>query len=287
MRLARFQPFGASAILSGTALGSPPDRLRAEATGHEFALSNVKLLPPLQPNTFRDFYAFEAHVKAGRKRRGLDMVPQWYEAPVFYYSNPQNFFGHDAEITRPAYTQELDYELEVACVISKAGRDISVDNAQDYIAGYTILNDWSARDVQRLEMAVGLGPAKAKDFATSLGPWLVTPDELADHAVGPSSGTGFSSGADMRYDLTMIARVNGRELSRGNLKDLHFSFAQMIARASQACELRRGDLIGSGTVGTGCLLELGAQETLGRWLAPGDVVELEIERLGLLRNRIK
>ncbi|MHB8626923.1 MAG: fumarylacetoacetate hydrolase family protein [Aggregatilineales bacterium] len=278
MRQVRFRVSRANAILGGVAVGDPPDRVRASATSHEFGLANVTLLPPVQPPTFRDFYAFEAHVKNARKRRGLDMIPQWYEAPVFYYSNPGVLYGHDANVPRPAYTQELDYELELACVIGKPGRDIPAETANEHIAGYTILNDWSARDVQRLEMAVGLGPAKAKDFATSLGPWLVTPDELADKAVG--------SGAALRYDLTMIARVNGKELSRGNAKDIHFTFAQMIARASQGVELRTGDLIGSGTVGTGCLLELGAQETLGRWLQPGDVVELEIERLGILSNRI-
>lgn len=278
MRQVRFRVSRANAILGGLAIGDPLDRVRADATGHEFGLANVTLLPPVQPPTFRDFYAFEAHVKNARKRRGLDMVPQWYEAPVFYYSNPGVLYGHDADVPRPAYTHELDYELELACVIGKPGRNIPAENANDYIAGYTILNDWSARDVQRLEMAVGLGPAKAKDFATSVGPWLVTPDELADRTIG--------AGAALRHDLSMSARVNGKELSRGNAKDIHFTFAQMIARASQGVELHSGDLIGSGTVGTGCLLELGAQETLGRWLQAGDVVELEIERLGVLRNRV-
>lgn len=278
MRHVRFHPSHAQAILTGVVLGDPPDRVRADRTGHEFGLANVELSPPIEPPTFRDFYAFEAHVKNARKRRGLEMVPQWYEAPVFYYSNPGVLYGHDAHVPRPAYTQELDYELELACVIARPGRNIPAERANDYIAGYTILNDWSARDVQRMELAVGLGPAKAKDFATSLGPWLVTPDELADKEIG--------LGAGLRYDLAMTACVNGKELSRGNAKDLYFTFAQMIARASQAVELHTGDLIGSGTVGTGCLLELGASETLGRWLQPGDVVELEIERLGILRNRI-
>lgn len=133
------------------------------------------------------------------------------------------------------------------------------------------MNDWSARDVQREEMKVGLGPAKGKDFATSLGPWLVTPDELADRRAGD------------RYDLTMVARINGREVSRGNLKDLHFSFGQMIERASRDCTLYPGEVIGSGTVGTGCLLETGAAP----WLQPGDVVELEVERLGTLTNTVR
>ena len=140
------------------------------------------------------------------------------------------------------------------------------------------MNNWTARDIERTELAIGLGPAKAKDFGTSVGPWIVTPDELADKSIGESSS--------LRYDLSMVARVNGKELSCGNLKDIHFTFEQMIARASEGVELRRGDLIGSGTVGSGCLLELGIEESLGRWLQVGDVVELEVERLGLLRNSI-
>ena len=249
-----------------------------DASGTVLDWASVQVLPPVRPRTFRDFYAFEAHVRTARKRRGLDMVPEWYQFPVFYFSNTNALYGPDAAIPYPAYTHELDYELEVACVIGKSGRDIPEKDAGAYIAGYTILNDWSARDVQREEVKVGLGPAKGKDFATSIGPWLVTLDELADRAISSSDG--------VRYDLTMSARVNGRELSRGNLKDLHFTFARMIARASQSCTLHVGDLIGSGTVGTGCLLELGAVETLGRWLQPGDVVELEVERLGILRNQI-
>ncbi len=238
----------------------------------------IMLLPPVQPHNFRDFYAFEQHVKTAMARRGREIVPEWYQFPVFYFSNTTSMYGHDADIPHPPYTRELDYELEVACVIGEPGRDIKAEYAHDHIVGYTILNDWSARDVQREEVKVGLGPAKAKDFATSLGPWLTTPDELADRAIG--------AGAELRYDLEMVARVNGQELSRGNLKTLHFSFAQMIERASASCTLNRGDVIGSGTVGTGCLLELGALETLGRWLGPNDVVELEVERLGVLRNRI-
>ncbi len=167
----------------------------------------------------------------------------------------------------------LDYELEVACVIGRAGRDIAEEDAEEYIAGYTIMNDWSARDLQREEMSVGLGPAKGKDFATSLGPWLVTPDELEELALG-----------DGRFNLTMAARVNGVERSRGNFRDIYYTFAQMIARASRDVTLHPGDVLGSGTVGTGCLLELTGGE--GPWLAPGDLVELEVTGLGTLRNRI-
>jgi fumarylacetoacetate (FAA) hydrolase len=167
--------------------------------------------------------------------------------------------------------------LEIACVIGKPGRDIKAADAPNHIAGYLTMNDWSMRDVWRqYEAKLSMGPAKAKDFATSLGPFLVTPDELADKRIG--------SGADERYDLTMLARVNGREVSRGNAKDLYYSFAQMIERASRHVTLKPGDVIGSGTVGTGCIFELGPETV--PWLEPGDVLEMEIERLGVLRNRI-
>jgi fumarylacetoacetate (FAA) hydrolase len=174
----------------------------------------------------------------------------------------------------PPYTAALDYELEIAAVIGKAGRDIPAERAEEHILGFTILNDWSARDVQRIEMRVGLGPAKGKDFAKSLGPCIVTLDELADRHTGRHGV----------FNLQMVARVNGIERSRGNMADLYWSFGQMIERASQAVTLQPGDVIGSGTVGTGCLLELTSGE--GPWLQSGDVVELEIERIGVLRNVI-
>jgi fumarylacetoacetate (FAA) hydrolase len=240
---------------------------------HSLSLAEVDLAPPLsRPPSFRDFYAFEEHVKTARARRGLDMVPEWYDFPVFYFSNTGSIHGPEDNIQRPRYTRWMDFELEIACVIGKAGRNIRAEEAEDYIAGYLVLNDWSARDVQREEVKVGLGPAKGKDFATSIGPYLVTPDELADRLVGD------------RYDLRMTAKVNGRLVSEGNFKDIHYSFGQMIERASADCRLYPGDLIGSGTVGTGCILELGPERI--PWLEPGDVVELEIERLGVLRNRI-
>ena len=223
--------------------------------------------------SFRDFYAFEQHVRDARARRGLEMIPEWYDQPVFYFSNPSSIVGHEAPVEAPAHGEWLDFELEVAAVIGRSGRDIRVEDAEAYIAGYTVLNDWSLRDVQRHEMKVGLGPAKGKDFATSLGPRLVTPGELEDCR----SGKG--------YDLAMTARINGREVSRGNWRDITFGFAEMIAHASQGVWLHPGDVIGSGTVGTGCILELGPEST-GGWLKAGDTVELEIERLGVLRNPI-
>lgn len=237
-------------------------------------LPEVTLYPPLpRPMTIRDFYAFEQHVSAAFRNRGRDVPPEWYEMPHFYYTNPNSVFGAEEAIPYPKYTQALDFELEIACVIGKPGRNISVDQAEDYIFGFMIMNDWSARDIQRKEMRM-LGPAKAKDFATSLGPWVVTLDSLRDRATDRPGV----------FDLEMTARVNGKEYSRGNMKDLYWSFGQMLERASADSFLMPGDVIGSGTVGTGCLLELTKGE--GPWLQPGDVVELEIERLGVLRNRV-
>ncbi|HWI65745.1 MAG TPA: fumarylacetoacetate hydrolase family protein [Symbiobacteriaceae bacterium] len=234
--------------------------------------AEVALKAPLpRPRTIRDFYAFEAHVKNARARRGLAMIPEWYEFPVFYFSNPNAVYGPGAEIPKPKTTQMLDFELEIAAVIGREGRDLKADEADGYIAGYMIMNDWSARDFQREEMKVGLGPAKGKDFATSFGPWLVTPDDLADRREG------------FRYRLEMVARINGREVSRGNFADIHFHFGELIARASRDCTLYPGEIIGSGTVGTGCLLETEAAP----WLQPGDVVELEVERLGVLTNTVR
>ncbi|WP_139491285.1 fumarylacetoacetate hydrolase family protein [Brevibacillus dissolubilis] len=241
------------------------------------AYDMVKLGSPLpRPLSFRDFYAFEAHVKTARGRRGLEMVPEWYDFPVFYFSNAAAFLGHEDTLVRPKATQWLDYELEIACVIAREGRDIPLEEADSYIAGFCILNDWSARDIQREEVKVGLGPAKGKDFATSMGPFMLTVDELAEVCTRTEKGN--------RYNLTMTARVNGEEYSRGNLIDIHYTFAELIARASADCTLYPGDVIGSGTVGTGCILELGPENR--PWLLPGDTVECEIDRLGVLRNTI-
>lgn len=229
--------------------------------------------PVTDPPTFRDFYGFEQHVRAALARRGLDIVPEWFELPVFYFSNPHSFLGHGEPLEKPPYTSELDFELEIACVIGRGGEDIAPEEAEDHIAGYTVLNDWSARDVQRKEMRVGLGPAKGKDFATSLGPCLVTLDELEARRAGNA------------YDLEMTARKNGTVLSRGNLKEIYHGFPDMIARASQGVRLLPGDIIGSGTVGTGCILELDPERT-GGWLESGDIIELEVEGIGVLRTPI-
>jgi fumarylacetoacetate (FAA) hydrolase len=225
-----------------------------EDTG-EHALADVRLLAPVpRPPSVRDFYAFERHVKAARAQRGLEIAPEWYRVPVFYFSNPAAIYGPEDEIPFPAASSLWDYELEAAAVVGGEGR----------IAGLTVLNDWSARDLQKMEMSVGLGPAKGKDFATSLGPVLVTLDELGD------------------LRLEMIARVNGEERSRGNLGEMHWSWEELVAHAGRDTRLLPGDLLGSGTVGTGCILEHGD----GRWLRPGDLVELEIEGIGVLANRV-
>ncbi len=221
----------------------------------EYALADVDLRPPvLHPPTVRDFMAFEQHVATARAARGAEVPKEWYEIPVFYFSNPAAIYGPDDDIPYPEGTNELDYELECAAMIGAAGA----------IVGFTVLNDWSARDLQRAEMRVGLGPAKGKDFATSLGPVVVTPDELGD------------------LKLDMVARVNGEERSRGNMGDMHHSWDAIVAHAARNTRLRAGDVLGSGTVGTGCILEHGD----GRWLQRGDIVELEIEGIGVLRNRV-
>lgn len=271
--------------LGGTEAATAP--LAASAFGMVFMaahehisdhpLENVTLLTPIpEPPTARDFYAFEQHVKAARALRNAGMIPEWYEIPIFYFTNTSELYGPDADVPYPVGSHALDFELEIACVIGREGKDIAVEEAADYIAGYTIMNDWSARDMQAQDMKLNLGPGKGKDFATSLGPWLVTPDELAARRSG--------EGASERYDMTMLARVNGKEVSRGNFNQIYYSFPQMIAWASRNARLRVGDVLGSGTVGTGCILELGT--AVQPWLQRGDVVEMEIDGIGVLRNRI-
>jgi fumarylacetoacetate (FAA) hydrolase len=236
--------------------------------------SEASLLPPVtNPDTFRDFYAFEKHVKAARKLRGLEMHPDWYKLPIFYFSNPTTLYGHGEIVPYPTGTEELDFELEFAIIIANGGQNIKKENADKMIAGYTILNDWSARDLQREEMQLNLGPAKGKDFANSFGPYMVTPDELTD------------AWDNNKLHLRMTCHVNGKLISDGNTNDLYHSFPTMIERASMNVDLRPGDYIGSGTVGTGCILELRPEST-GGWLKRGDVVRLEIEHIGVLENTI-
>lgn len=250
------------------------DKAAKKASKDSLAIDEIKFLSPLKPTTLRDGYAFEQHVVTANKNRGREVPEEWYQFPVFYFTNPNAVFGHEDVIPYPPYTQAMDYELEIAAVIGKGGMNIKPEDAPAHIFGYTIFNDWSARDVQRKEMIVGLGPAKGKDFASSFGPVIVTHESIADKATDRPGV----------YDLSMMARINGVEFSRGNFKDMHWSFGEIIARASDSVMLYPGDVIGSGTVGTGCLLEL--TKFQGPWLKHGDVVELEIERIGILRNTV-
>jgi len=229
---------------------------------------------PFPVASLRDFYAFERHVKTCRAHRGLGMVPQWYDVPVFYFSNPVAVIGDGDPVWAPAGSTALDYELELACVVGTAARDLPADDsALDCLAGFTVMNDWSARDLQRAEMAVGLGPSKSKDFATSLGPRVVPLEELKPFY------------RDGRMHLNMTATVNGKKYSEGNAGTMYWTWPQLLAHASRDTQLRPGDVIGSGTVGTGCILEL-TPEAVGGWLKAGDVVELWVEGLGVLRNPV-
>jgi fumarylacetoacetate (FAA) hydrolase len=231
--------------------------------------------PILRPPSLRDFYAFEGHVRTMWERRGGEVPETWYRLPVFYFSNVAEIRGPDEPVWSPAASAELDYELEVAALIDTPVTDLAEERGEEAIGGYTIFDDWSARDLQREETVVRLGPAKGKDFASTIGPWLVTPDELAAARAPGATGP----------DLAMTAEVNGVETSRGRWSAAQFSFGQMIARASADVRLRPGDLIGSGTVGSGSLLEI-RESTLGRYLRPGDEVVLRGERLGALRTPI-
>ncbi|HEY6058900.1 MAG TPA: fumarylacetoacetate hydrolase family protein [Candidatus Limnocylindrales bacterium] len=258
--------------------GVRPPGSEVDATDDDVVLEEDDLCfgrPILRPPAIRDFYAFEGHVRTVWARRGGEIPDAWYRLPVFYFSNASELRGPDDPVWAPDGCRELDYELEVAAVVDAPVRDLPPDRAEEAIGGFTILNDWSARDLQRDETTVRLGPAKGKDFATSIGPWLVTPDELADARRAGATAP----------DLAMTATVNGLEISRGTWASSHYSFGAMIARACADVTIRPGELVGSGTVGGGCLLEVG-DERFGRWLEPGDQVVLAIERLGELRSPI-
>ena len=237
--------------------------------------SEARLLAPLpRPGSVRCFEAFEAHTVAGFARRGLPLPASWYDAPPFRFANRLAVLGPGAQLAMPR-SEQLDFELEVACVIGRECRDVDPADALDYIAGLTIVNDWTARDREAIELLAGLGANKSKDFALSLGPWLVTPDELEDWLVGDGDA----------WDLPMVARINGRELSRGSLATMYHRWPAIIAHASRDSVLYPGDVLSSGAVGGGSILDLGP-ETLGGWIEPDDVVELEVGGLGVLRNRI-
>jgi 2-keto-4-pentenoate hydratase/2-oxohepta-3-ene-1,7-dioic acid hydratase in catechol pathway len=245
---------------SGALADAVKDLSRFNAT--RWPIDSLRFLAPIEATSLKDFLAFEVHLSNARKRNNLEIPPAWYELPVYYKGNHRTLGGHDEFVYWPRFSEQMDYELELACIIGKEGIDIPVEHADQYIGGYCIMNDWSARDIQMKEMSVGLGPAKGKDFATSMGPWLVTPDEF-----DPATAR-------------MVARVNGEVWSDGQYSTVHWSFPQMVAHVSMGEAVYPGDVLGSGTVGFGCGLEH------GRWLQPGHLVELEITGLGVLRNRL-
>ena len=245
----------------GTTLDAARDAFEHEDV-MEFAVEDPTILVPILPASLRDFLAFEGHVKLGAERRDTDVPEAWYEIPVYYKGNHRTVIGPEETLPWPTFTEQLDYELEVAAIVGKRGRDLSVDEAQDRIFGYTIMNDWSARDLQAKEMSAWLGPAKSKDFATSLGPCVVTADEF-----DPASAR-------------LLVRVNGEVRGEGHLADARWTFAQMISYVSRGEDIWPADVYGSGTFGGGCGLDQ------GRFLEPGDLVELEVEGIGVLRNRV-
>ena len=241
---------------------------------------DAKLISPVpNPPSVRDAYAFRQHVATARQNRGLEMIPEFDEIPIFYFTNHHAIFGEGDFPVRQRHTEKLDFELECAAVIGKSGRNISIEKADDYTAGFMIMNDFSARVLQMQEMKLNLGPAKGKDFGSSFGPWLVTKDELEPFRQSSAEGD--------RYDLRMKAFVNDIQVSEDTLANMTWTFAQIIERVSYGVDIFPGDVIGSGTCGTGCFLELnGSKITDNQWLNPGDTVSLEIEGLGTLKNKI-
>ena len=273
MRVATFTDPGGT-VRVGVVAGNSVRQLEAVSmidwlAGHghgsgpqSWSLDEITLMAPVpEPPSVRDFYAFEGHVAAGWRRRGQPIPEYWYVAPAFYFSNPASIVGPGQAVRRPESTRMLDFELEIAAVIGDRGT----------IAGFTLMNDWSARDVQRQEMAVLLGPAKGKDFATSLGPWLVTPDELAYR--------------DGVLSIEAAVAVNGVEVGRARTDAMQFTWDELVAHAARDTRLRPGDVLGSGTLDRGCLLELGPLPG-DRWLEPGDVVAITAEGLGELTTTV-
>jgi len=243
------------------------------------ALNEVEIIAPLpNPVSFRDAYAFRQHVEAGRKNRGLEMIPEYDEFPVFYFSNHNSIFGPGNIIVQEKHMDQLDFEFEIAAVIGKKGKNIKKGEAYNYIAGFVIMNDWSARGQQLKEMKLNLGPAKGKDFATSIGPYLVTIDELKDHEISGNNG--------FRYNLEMKGYINDNLISVDNFKNISWTFSQIIERISYGVDIYPGDLIGSGTCATGCLLENNLSDANGKWLDDGDVVKLQVDSLGTLVNTV-
>ena len=260
----------------------------SRASNKGIPVANLQLLAPVPfPTSCRDGYAFRQHVAAARRNRGAQMIPEFDQFPVFYFTNPHSIQGPGDVSCMPDHLEKLDFELETAIVICKHGRNISAEEADEYIGGLMIMNDLSARRLQAEEMLLNLGPAKGKDFATTIGPWLVTLDELEEFVVPAKEGH-----IGRRWNLSMKCYVNEKQVSEGNLADMDWTFAEIIERASYGVNLFPGDVIGSGTVGTGCFLELNGSKKLEdpnyaeQWLVAGDVVELEIDHLGKLSNTI-
>ncbi|UCE23341.1 MAG: fumarylacetoacetate hydrolase family protein [Candidatus Zixiibacteriota bacterium] len=259
---------------------------RAEVS---FEAADITLLAPVpHPPSCRDAYAFRQHVATARRNRGVDMIPEFDQFPVFYFTNHNSIAGEGDVVVESDHLEKLDFELEAAVVIGRRGRNIPSGKADEFVAGYTIMNDFSARLLQMEEMKLNLGPAKGKDFATTIGPWLVTPDELKAQRIETEFGD--------KYNLRMTAHHNGELISEGNLKDMDWTFAEIIERCSYGADIFPGDVIGSGTVGTGCYLELNGSRAMEAqlknedyvpvWLKEGDRMELTIDGLGKLTNRI-
>jgi fumarylacetoacetate (FAA) hydrolase len=255
---------------------------------HGVPYDQVQLLAPVPfPSSCRDGYAFRQHVAAARRNRKVDMIPEFDQYPVFYFTNHNAIQGPGEIFCMPDHFRNLDFELEAAIVICKRGRNITAAEADEYIGGYMIMNDMSARLLQMEEMKLNLGPAKGKDFSTVIGPMLVTPDELEPYRIPAKEGhTGNN------YNLSMKCWVNGKQVSEGNMGDMDWTFAEIVERCAYGADIMPGDIIGSGTVGTGCFLELNGTGKLNdpnyqaQWLQAGDVVEMEIEGLGKLVNTI-
>jgi fumarylacetoacetate (FAA) hydrolase len=252
------------------------------------SLEGADLLAPVpSPTSCRDGYAFRQHVAAARRNRGVPMIPEFDQYPIFYFTNHNAIMGPGAIPCMPDHFQKLDFELEVAVVLGKRGRNVKAENADDYIAGFMIMNDMSARTLQMEEMLLNLGPAKGKDFSTVIGPWLVTPDELEAYKVPAKPGHVGNS-----YDLKMSCHVNGIQVSAGSVGDMDWTFAEIIERCAYGADIFPGDVIGSGTVGTGCFLELNGTGLLNdpnfkpQWLQANDVVTMDITGLGHLSNTI-
>jgi fumarylacetoacetate (FAA) hydrolase len=256
--------------------------------GKGIPYDSVQILAPVPfPTSCRDGYAFRQHVAAARRNRRVDMIPEFDQYPIFYFTNHHSIKGPGEVTCMPDHLEKLDFELEAAIVVCKHGRNIKAEEADEYIGGLMIMNDLSARRLQMEEMVLNLGPAKGKDFATTTGPWLVTLDELEQFEVAAKEGH-----VGKNWNLKMVCRVNGVQVSEGNLAEMDWTFAELIERASYGVDLYPGDVIGSGTVGTGCFLELNGTGKLNdpnfteQWLKDGDVVELEIDELGVLDNTI-